>query len=297
MKNLLFDIGGTSIKYGVCVDGRMIAHNETPTEAHLGGSHILEKLKSLISRQEGYDAIGISTAGQVNSQYGSIIYANSNIPGYTGMELRRELEALFSVPVMVENDVNCAAMGEAAYGAGRNFRDFLCLTYGTGVGGAIILNGSLYHGASFSAGEFGGIVTHGSVNRSDGSGDVFAGCYERFASTSALVREAGRLDPSLDSGRAVFARLEEPPVREIVERWTDEVLLGLVTLIHIFNPSCVVLGGGVMSQPFILQRLRAKLSQKIMPSFSPVQLLPAELGNLAGMLGANFLTEQYVKNK
>lgn len=297
MKNLLFDIGGTSIKYGVCVDGRMNAHNETPTEAHLGGSHILEKLKSLISRQEGYDAIGISTAGQVNSQYGSIIYANSNIPGYTGMELRRELEALFSVPVMVENDVNCAAMGEAAYGAGRNFRDFLCLTYGTGVGGAIILNGSLYHGASFSAGEFGGIVTHGSVNRSDGSGDVFAGCYERFASTSALVREAGRLDPSLDSGRAVFARLEEPPVREIVERWTDEVLLGLVTLIHIFNPSCVVLGGGVMSQPFILQRLRAKLSQKIMPSFSPVQLLPAELGNLAGMLGANFLTEQYVKNK
>lgn len=297
MKNLLFDIGGTSIKYGVCVDGRMIAHNETPTEARLGGSHILEKLKSLISRQEGYDAIGISTAGQVNSQYGSIIYANSNIPGYTGMELRRELEALFSVPVMVENDVNCAAMGEAAYGAGRNFRDFLCLTYGTGVGGAIILNGSLYHGASFSAGEFGGIVTHGSVNRSDGSGDVFAGCYERFASTSALVREAVRLDPSLGSGRAVFARLEEPPVREIVERWTDEVLLGLVTLIHIFNPSCVVLGGGVMSQPFILQRLRAKLSQKIMPSFSPVQLLPAELGNMAGMLGANFLTEQYVKNK
>lgn len=297
MKNLLFDIGGTSIKYGVCVDGRMNAHNETPTEARLGGSHILEKLKSLISRQEGYDAIGISTAGQVNSQYGSIIYANSNIPGYTGMELRRELEALFSVPVMVENDVNCAAMGEAAYGAGRNFRDFLCLTYGTGVGGAIILNGSLYHGASFSAGEFGGIVTHGSVNRSDGSGDVFAGCYERFASTSALVREAVRLDPSLDSGRAVFARLEEPPVREIVERWTDEVLLGLVTLIHIFNPSCAVLGGGVMSQPFILQRLRAKLSQKIMPSFSPVQLLPAELGNMAGMLGANFLTEQYVKNK
>lgn len=295
MKNLLFDIGGTSIKYGVCVDGRMITHSETPTEARLGGSHILEKLKSLISLQEDYDAIGISTAGQVNSKYGSIIYANSNIPGYTGMELRRELEALFSVPVMVENDVNCAAMGEAAYGAGRNFSDFLCLTYGTGVGGAIILNGSLYHGTSFSAGEFGGIVTHGSVNRSDSSGDVFAGCYERFASTSALVREAVRLDPSLDSGRAVFSRLEEPPVREVVERWIDEVLLGLVTLIHIFNPSCVVLGGGVMSQPFILQRLREKLSQKIMPSFSPVQLLPAELGNMAGMLGANFLTQQYVK--
>lgn len=295
MKNLLFDIGGTSIKYGVCMDGRMISQSETPTEAYLGGSHILEKLKSLISLQKDYDAIGISTAGQVNSEYGTIIYANSNIPGYTGMELRRELEALFSVPVMVENDVNCAAMGEAAYGAGRIFKDFLCLTYGTGVGGAIILNGSLYHGASFSAGEFGGIVTHGSENRLDSSEDVFAGCYERFASTSALVREAIKLDSSLDSGRAVFSRLEEPPVLKVVERWLDEVLLGLVTLIHIFNPSCVVLGGGVMSQPFILQRLRAKLPQKIMPSFSPVQLLPAELGNMAGMLGANFLTEQYVK--
>lgn len=294
MKILVFDIGGTSIKYGVCVDNRLTEVHETPTEAKKGGRHIVNTLISLIEQQSGYDAIGISTAGQVNAREGYIIYANENIPNYTGTQLRRELEERFHVPVTVENDVNAAAMGEAVYGAGRDYPDFLCLTYGTGVGGAIVRDRQIYHGSSFSAAEFGAIVTHAEERLSGSS--FFDGCYERYASTTGLVRMAMAYDPQLDNGRKIFARLEDPRVREILDRWVDEIMLGLSSLTHIFNPACIVLGGGIMVQPLILELIREKVSRFIMPSFARVDIRPAELGNTAGLLGACHLAAQQLQN-
>lgn len=295
MKALVFDIGGTSIKYAVCENGVLFDSKETPTNAQLGGPHILETVISLIEQESGFDAIGISSAGQVNSEDGSIIYANSNIPNYTGMQLRAELEKRFHVPVMVENDVNCAAMGEAVYGAGADYDDFLCLTYGTGVGGAIIQNKNVYHGSTFSAGEFGAVVTH-AEEKLHGT-DIFDGCYERYASTTALVRRASALNPALNSGRAIFEHLEDEGVKDLLNAWIDEILLGLSTLIHIFNPPCIVLGGGIMVQPYIIERLHDRLPDFIMSSFAHVSVVPAALGNRAGMLGIYHLTEEYVKQK
>lgn len=291
MKVLVFDIGGTSIKHGLCVDNVLTEVRETPTNAKLGGRHVLDTVISLASQQEGYDAIGISTAGQVNAEEGSIIYANENIPGYTGMQIRKELEENFHVPVAVENDVNAAALGEAIYGAGRAHKDFLCLTYGTGVGGAIVQGKEVYHGSSFSAAEFGAIVTH--AEEKIGSRDFFDGCYERYASTTALVRKAMAYDPKLDNGRTIFANLEDPNVMAILDSWVDEIMLGLSSLTHIFNPSCIILGGGIMVQPLILEKIRQKVSKYIMPSFAHVTIQPAELGNSAGLLGANHLAVQY----
>lgn len=295
MKVLVFDIGGTAIKHSVCIDGRLDKVKETPTNASRGGRHIINTITELIRDESGYDAIGISTAGQVNSETGSIIYANSNIPDYTGIRIRDELEELFGVPVMVENDVNSAAMGEAVYGAGKDYDDFLCLTYGTGVGGAIIHGKEVYHGSSFSAGEFGGIVTHGTV-KTAGS-DFFDGCYERYASTTALVKNAAAYDPSLTDGRKIFEHLSDPQVQNILDNWVDEIVLGLTTLTHIFNPSCIILGGGIMVQPYILQKVNEKTAQSIMPSFSHVKIKTASLGNCAGLLGANYLATQYYRNR
>lgn len=293
MKVLVFDVGGTSIKYGYCIDNTLVEVKETPTEAKKGGRHILETLASLIRAQEGYDAIGISTAGQVNAEEGYIIYANDNIPNYTGIRIREELEREFHVPVMVENDVNSAAMGEAIYGAGREHADFLCLTYGTGVGGAIVRDKQVYHGSSFSAAEFGAIVTH--AEERIGSTSFFDGCYERYASTTALVQKAMAYDPALDNGRKIFENLQDPNVMAILDSWVDEIMLGLSSLTHIFNPSCIVLGGGIMVQPLIMEKIRQKVSRFIMPSFAHVDIRPAALGNSAGLLGANYLVVQHKK--
>ena len=94
MKILVFDIGGTSIKYGIFKESSLTEIHETPTEAHLGGRHILSKIISIAEKESDFDAIGISTAGQVNSDTGSIIYANRNIPNYTGTQIKKELEEI-----------------------------------------------------------------------------------------------------------------------------------------------------------------------------------------------------------
>ena len=290
MKNLVFDIGGTSIKYGVCQDNRLTDTAEVPTLAHKGGAHILETVISLIQAHSDYDAIGISTAGQVHAKDGYIIYANQNIPGYTGIQFKKNLEELFHVPVAVENDVNAAALGEAVYGAGQDYDQFLMLTYGTGVGGAVINDKKVFHGSSYSASEFGAIITHSDVRLS--GDDFFDGCYEKYASTTGLLQMMKPYRPELDTGRKIFDALEDEQVVTIIDKWVDEIILGLATLTHIYNPSCILLGGGIMSQPLIMQKIEEKKSRFIMPSFSHVHIAAAALGNSAGMWGANYLASQ-----
>ncbi len=277
------DIGGTSIKSGVWTGGLAQEVREQDTNAKNGAAYVMERAKEILRSYGSFDAIGISTAGQVNPQEGSILYANENIPGYTGMKIREIMEAEFSVPVAVENDVNAAAIGEGRFGAGMGSDDFLCVTYGTGVGGAVVINQEVYRGSGFSAGEFGGILIHPEASR---EGEPFSGCYETCASATALVARAKALDESLTNGRRIFERLSEPGVQALVDCWIDEIVYGLVSLIHIFNPSRIVLGGGVMAQPYILEQVQKKVKRRVMPSFSTVDIRQAQLGNQAGLLGA-----------
>lgn len=290
MKILVFDIGGTAIKYGICRDGHLEETKECPTEAFKGGPHIMNTVCRLAQESLPFDAIGISTAGQVNPEEGFIIYANSNIPDYTGTQFQTILQERFHVPVAVENDVNCAALGEAIFGAGKEKNSFLCLTYGTGVGGAIIENRQVYHGSSFSAGEFGAITTH-AEEKLTGT-NPFDGCYERYASATALVRMVSAVDSSLTNGREIFANLERSEIKAVVNRWIDEIALGIASLIHIFNPSCIVLGGGIMAQPYILEQIHLRIPKMVMSSFTHVELYSAQLGNSAGLLGAYHLAAQ-----
>jgi len=291
MNTIVLDIGGTAIKSGICIDGALTDLRETPTEASQGGAHVTARIRDIIAgyrSQTSFERIGISTAGQVNPVLGQIIYANKNIPGYTGTRLGEILTQAFHVPTAVENDVNAAAIGESVFGAGKGRKEFVCLTYGTGVGGAIFAGGRLYSGCSYSAGEFGAVITH-PEDRDIGS-DMFSGCYEKYASVTALVKNAVQMDPALDNGRKIFGRLDEPEVRALVDRWVMEIVYGLTSIIHMLNPECVILGGGIMEQPYVLEQLREKLYPNIMSSFRHVQIEKAALGNRAGMLGAAALT-------
>ena len=113
---------------GICNErGHIEDYCEYATESHLGGPHVMERLMANLAAYppSRYDAIAISTAGQVHAEEGFIIYANENIPDYTGMKIREILENRFHKPVKVENDVNAAALGEAFFGAARSFNDFL----------------------------------------------------------------------------------------------------------------------------------------------------------------------------
>lgn len=151
MKILAIDIGGTAIKYGITDENFNVCEfYEIPSEAKLGGDHLMLKVLSIVGTYYGgVDCVGISTAGQVNSEEGRIIFANESIPHYTGTEIKKTITEKYDIPVVVENDVNSAATAEAMFGSGKGSNDFLCLTYGTGVGGAVWLGGKLYTGHDF----------------------------------------------------------------------------------------------------------------------------------------------------
>jgi predicted NBD/HSP70 family sugar kinase len=292
MKQMVLDIGGTAIKAGICENGQLLELREIPTEAAGGGMHVIDRVIGLIcdyQKTNTFSRIGISTTGQVNPVTGTILYANQNIPGYTGTPVKQLLEDRFQLPVCVENDVNAAALGESRFGAGRMQKDFVCLTYGTGVGGAVFADGRLYHGSSFSAGEFGAIVVHPEAR--DPQKDFYSGCYEKYASVTALVERARQLDETLCNGRILFSRREEPNIAALIDDWIREVVYGLVSIVHMLNPSCIILGGGVMEQAFIQKKISQRLMEQIMPSFRQISLRSAALGNRAGLLGASILHE------
>lgn len=285
MKIIALDIGGTAVKSGLVDNGVLKEHRETPTPAAEGGQAVVALAKKLIAAYlpEGADGIGISTAGVVDSKSGSILFAEDCIRGYTGIQVKALLEDAFSLPTAVENDLNAAAVGEAAFGAGKGCKSLLCVGFGTNVGGAAVLDGRLYTGSHFGAGEFGHMITHAG-GLPCGCGQ--RGCFERYASASALVRQAQRLDPSLNSGRAIFRRLKEPQVKAVVDSWLREIVYGLASLIHLWDPDCLALCGGVMQQSYPVEQLKALVPKSVMPAYRSVSIQAAQLGNQAGLLGA-----------
>lgn len=292
MKVMVLDIGGTSIKSAVYQDGDLLDVRESPADARFGGRHLMEKAEDIIRNYRSeymFERIGISTTGQVDPVEGTILYANQNVPDYTGMRVRERMEAAFGRPVTVENDVNAAGIGEAVFGAGIGQRHFICMTIGTGIGGAIFLDGRLYRGSSFSAGEFGAMVMY--PGQRDASKDMFSGCYEKFASTTALVESVRRVCPEITDGRAVFAHLDDEKIRAIVDDWIGEIVNGMVSLIHIFNPAVVIIGGGVAEQDYVFSAVRERVRGEIIPVFGNVAVRKAVLGNRAGMYGVGALAE------
>src|SRR5690625_75325 len=298
MRIVAVDIGGTSIK--LCLSdqhGNLESYREIDAEAKMGGNHLIQRVMNEIAKNyQEFDRIGISTAGQVDSEKGSISYANENIPNYTGMNIVDIMEKRFNVATKIENDVNAAAKGELYFGAGKNYSDFLCLTYGTGIGGAILMNNSLYKGNDGNAGEFGHMMTHPG-GRICGCGN--AGCYEMYASTTAFVKRAKAVDQNYTNGRMIFKGIEKGDTRLelVLHEWIEEVAYGLASLIHVFNPPAVIIGGGVMERNKLVDLVGHKVHELIMPSFANVQVVKASLGNKAGLLGAVSLHQSRINKK
>ena len=292
MRIAALDIGGTSIKSGIWDGSQAGELKEWNTNASRGGEYLMERAKEILHTYGKFDAIGISTAGQVDSQNGKIYYANDNIPNYTGMEIRAVLEKEFRVPVAVENDVNAAALGELYFGAAKGSENFLCLTYGTGVGGAIFLNVGIYTRNTLSRASFGGIVVHPEAIKKDVE---FSGCYEKYASTTALVKRVMTVDAAMDYGRKIFEAFDRPEIRTEIDAWIDEIVYGLITLIHIFNPSDILLGGGILAQKYIIEEVCRRVDEGISEGFRGTKIRQTGLGNQAGLLGAAWLASELLE--
>lgn len=290
----LFDIGGTSIKYGVAGESRkgfaLLESGETASNARkLKGPGIEEKvvrLAEILGKKHPLTGISISTAGMVDEEQGRILYANENIPDYSGLEWKKHMEARFKVPCQVENDVNAAALGEYAYGAGAGCESLLMLTVGTGIGGAIIQDGRILRGHSHSAGEIGYMRMKGST-------------FQELASTTALVRRAGFLLDEKDlNGKVIFERAKEGEANcvQAIQEICQILAEGIFNCVCLLNPEVVLLGGGIMEQKEYLRPVMDRCLREVMTkeAYENTRLEFASLKNQAGLAGAyyHFLTKQ-----
>ncbi len=300
------DVGGTKVLGGlVGLDGKVIAtaRKDTPRQ---GGSALTQTIADIAKElMQSHDvlAVGVSAAGFVSSDRQTML-ATPNIADWNGVDLDSELTKLINKPVVIENDANAAAWGEAKFGAGRNKNHMILLTIGTGLGGGIVFNGALVRGAFGTAAEFGHmrVVPDGHL-----CGCGARGCFEQYASGSALLRHAREaISASPDMARNLLSRAngsiegltgaditqaakEGDPVALAAFNTTAEWLgAGIASLSVLLDPDCVVIGGGVIDAGEILLAPLRRALVRYMPFAGKhpyPEIIAAQLGNQAGLVG------------
>ncbi len=303
MWRLGIDIGGTAVKLAVADEtGRTCYENSGVTHTDRGLAPFLAHLRGAIdealacARRGGVEvsAIGIGVPGLVHDN--RVVGAINNLPLLKGVSLADELAGV-QLPIQVENDGFLMGIAESCFGAAVHASNVVFLTVGTGIGAALKLNGRFYRGANRRACEIGHMVlSYGGVRCTCGN----HGCFEGLASTSALLRQYGDL-----TGRDASAGHTPPTGPDLVRRYLDgersavkafdqhfEYLAsGVASLINIFDPQQVVIGGGITeSGDFYLGALRRRVSERLMEGMMGATSIDrAELGNWAGCIGATCL--------
>ncbi|MFM7363750.1 MAG: ROK family protein [Cuspidothrix sp.] len=278
------DLGGTAIKLGqFTTDGKCLRSLSVDTpqpatpEAVL--STIINAIAQLDSNNESV-AIGLGTPGPADAT-GRIAKVAINLAGWYNVPLADWLEAKTGKPTILANDANCAGLGESWLGAGRDFPNLILLTLGTGVGGAIILDGKLFVGHQGAAAELGLITLNpdGPICNSGNQGSL-----EQYTSISAIRRRTGKEPAELGA----LAQAGNPEALTFWQEYGKDLGIGLTSLLYVLTPQAIIIGGGVSASfKFFLPSLKAEIEKRVLPtSRTGLHILPAELGNKAGMVGA-----------
>ncbi|MBD2359732.1 ROK family protein [Anabaena minutissima FACHB-250] len=288
------DLGGTAIKLGrFSQDGSCLQSLTVATPQPATPEAVFAVMVDAIAQIDPNNqtiAIGVGTPGPADAT-GRIAQIAINLPGWQNIPLADWLEAKIGKPTIIENDANCAGVAEAWLGAGRQFDNFILLTLGTGVGGAIILNGNLFVGHQGAAGELGLITLQpdGPMCKSGNQGSL-----EQYTSVKAIRRLTGKEPAEL----GMLAQSGDVKALAFWDEYGRYLGIGLTSLIYVLTPKAIILGGGVSASfEFFLPSLKAEIAQRVMPtSRAGLQILPAQLGNSAGMVGAAKLAWKLIRN-
>jgi glucokinase len=300
------DVGGTKVLGGVVTDSGEIlatARRDTPREGGRALTEAIANVATELSQQHPVDSIGISAAGFISSDRQTML-ATPNISNWNGVNLVNELTEILHKKVVLENDANAAAWGEFKFGAGRGRNDLMMLTLGTGVGGGLILDGNVFRGAFGIGAELGHmrLIPDGQL-----CGCGIRGCLEQYASGSALMRHAREaIDASpflarnlLERGDGTIeglkgqhitdaARDGDPVAIAAFNTMANYLGAGIASLCAVIDPSCIVLGGGVIDAGELFLTPTREAALRLIP-FSGKhpypEIVAAELGNHAGLVG------------
>jgi glucokinase len=300
------DVGGTKVLGGVVTaSGEILAtaRRDTPREGGRALTEAIANVATELAQQFPVESIGVSAAGFITSDRQTML-ATPNISNWNGVNLVNELTEILHKKIVLENDANAAVWGEFKFGAGRGRNDLMMLTLGTGVGGGLILDGAVFRGAFGIGAELGHIrlIPDGQL-----CGCGIRGCLEQYASGSALMRHAReaidaspllarnlleRGDGSIEGlkGQHITdaARDGDPVAIAAFNTMANYLGAGIASLCAVVDPSCIVLGGGVIDAGELFLGPTREAALKLLP-FSGKhpypEIVPAELGNNAGLVG------------
>ena len=293
---LALDIGGTKLAAGVVdASGHVHSFLVEPSHAEAGPDDTLRRLfalgrraveESQISRPE-LQAVGIGCGGPLDADRGVLI-APPHLPGFIDVPVAALAQEAFDLPVTLENDATAAAAGEHRWGVGVGVRNMVYLTISTGVGGGVVIDGSLYRGAHGNGGELGHVTVdwHGRPCRGCGR----RGCLEAYVSGTSIAeraQEAG-LAYATAAEAAEGARSGEPGALRIWEETVEALSCGLTSIVNLFEPELVVLGGGVTrSRELLIEPVRRGVRAGAMrPVADVVDVVVSAFGDSVGVVGA-----------
>jgi len=311
MYTIGIDLGGTNIVASVVDDDyNIIGTSKTPTNSPRSADEIFEDVceeavKTAGLTMEDIDSVGMGTPGTVN-QDGVIEFANNlafnNVPARTMLAKRINKP---EEKVFIENDANCAALGEAYAGCGNGAKDFVAVTLGTGVGSGVIIGGKIVNGVNYAGGECGHMVI---VVDGEQCSCGRKGCWEAYASATALIRQTKKAmeeypdslmhklakEEGKVSGRTAFdaMRLGDIAGIKVVDDYIKYVACGLINIVNALQPEIICIGGGICNEGETLMKpLRRFVQSERYSIHSKIQtkIVKAELGNDAGVIGAALL--------
>jgi len=310
------DLGGTNLKGSLVTErGEVFEYKSIPSEVEKGPEHLvnilitmsetlLEKAGELCIKVSG---IGVITPGVIDPEFGGITGGADNLPGWRNTPFMKMMYQKLKVPIFAHNDVTATVLGEARFGAGKGVKNFIMATFGTGIGGGIVLDGKLYQGITGYAGEIG----HLSINFEGTTCTCgIRGCWEEYASTRGIIRIANSILQKenyknsiifkiiKEKGRDITpelifeaARKKDPAALKIVDKVGNRTATGIGGLINIFNPQLFVVGGGIsLGGDVYLEAIKKHLPEwTLADSLKAVRVELARLGNTAGVTGASVL--------
>lgn len=292
---IAIDVGGTNIKYGFVEDGDVKEANSVLTEANRGPECVLQKLESIIHKYSPTaTSAGLAIAGLVDHRAG-IVYSPPNLPGWDAIEVKKILTARTGVNCFVLNDANSYALGEWIFGGGKGFGNVIAITLGTGVGGGIIVGGKLVLGSVSFAGEIGHMVIDPS-GPSCNCGQ--RGCWESFLGSgyftqrarSFFEREGKPLADLTPEAVALLGKSGDKYAKVLWDEYGYFLGIGLVNLIHLFDPEIIIIGGGISGAYDLFIDSSLKVLRERVMGFErrKVKIAKALLGDSASLLGAYY---------
>ena len=288
------DVGGTKI-LGALVDeeGNVKKEIRIPSDFELGGLHIMEKIFELVdelAKLEKIDAVGIGIGGRIDVEKGIINWGVKPVPHWFGLKVKEMTENRYHVPCAVDNDVKVAGYGEQWKKKKKGLDSYVCITLGTGVGGAVCIDGKMLHGKHWSGGEIGHYILYPN-GRPCTCG--FQGCVEQYLSGTALVKIYNdRAPEKVKTGYEFFERVREKEAfaLEVLDQFVENLSVFLNSLCNTYDPERFIIGGGLIdTKEFWWDKLlKIMSSSPINQVYSP-EIVPALLGNKAGYYGSAYI--------